>query len=185
MKKFLYLFLAVFLVSCGSDNTADISSGTSDGGASFKISAASILSQMDKANYRDGEVLVKFKSGTVSTSSVKAHQAVGAQVVKKYKLVKNLEKVELPAGVSVKEAVQSYLADPNVEYAEPNYIRKTMAAIPIDKPDGIVVQAIDDEHGVLIQDGLKLRAGAFRHARREGNRTFADAVDRDPIRQTL
>jgi subtilisin family serine protease len=132
MKKFLYLFLAVFLVSCGSDNTANISSGTSDGGASVRISAASILNQMDRATYKDGEVLVKFKSGTVSTSSVKAHQAVGAKVVKKFKLVRNLEKVELPEGVSVKEAVQAYLADPNVEYAEPNYIRKTMAAFPID-----------------------------------------------------
>ena len=115
MKKFLYLFLAVFLVSCGSDNTANISSGTSDGGASVKISTASILSQMDRATYKDGEVLVKFRSGTVSTSSVKAHQAVGAKVVKKFKLVKNLEKVELPDGVSVKEAVQAYLADPNVD----------------------------------------------------------------------
>ena len=86
----------------------------------------------DKANYKEGEVLVKFKSGIVSTSSVKAHQAVGAKVVKKFKLVQNLEKVELPEGVSVKEAVQSYMVDPNVEYAEPNYIRTPMAEIPFD-----------------------------------------------------
>ncbi|MDH5769249.1 MAG: S8 family serine peptidase [Nitrospirota bacterium] len=134
MKKFLYLFLVIFLVSCGSQQTAEISSDTATTSAvqsDVQVTAQSIISQMDKAKYKEGEVLVKFKSGVVSTLSLKAHGAVGASVVKKLALV-NVDHVRLPQGVSVKDAIISYMQDPNVEYAEPNYILKLSATVPND-----------------------------------------------------
>ncbi len=124
MRKFLYLLylLMIFsLLACGSDKTANISSDTSGGIGSVKISAQAILSQAAKGNYKEGELLVKFKSDVVTTSSEKVHKAVGSSVVKKFEIVPNLELVTLPKGVSVQEAIQNYISDPNVEYAEPNY----------------------------------------------------------------
>ena len=124
MRKFLYLLylLMIFsLLACGSDKTANISSDTSGGIGSVKISAQAILSQAAKGNYKEGELLVKFKSDVVTTSSEKVHKAVGSSVVKKFEIVPNLELVTLPKGVSVQEAIQNYMTDPNVEYAEPNY----------------------------------------------------------------
>jgi hypothetical protein len=134
MRKFLYLLylLMIFsLLACGSDKTASISSGSSDGGGSIAISAQSILSQAAKGNYKEGELLVKFKSGVVTAASEKVHKASGSTVVKKYDLVPNLELVKLPKGIAVQDALRNYLADPSVEYAEPNYIIRA-AALPND-----------------------------------------------------
>ena len=133
MKKLLYLFMVLILVSCGSEKAANISTDsskvalnaakqTSTEASSMKISAQSIISQMEKGKYKEGELLVKFKSGIIGTSSLKLHQAVGASVSNRFTVVPNLEHVKLPAGVSVKDAILQYMSDPNVEYAEPNYI---------------------------------------------------------------
>jgi subtilisin family serine protease len=134
MRKFpkiLYLFIILILAACGSDKTANISSDTSGGIGSVKISAQAILSQAAKGNYKEGELLVKFKSDVVTASSEKVHKAVGSSVVKKYEIVPNLELVTLPKGLSIQEAIQNYMSDPNVEYAEPNYKRR-LTTIPND-----------------------------------------------------
>ncbi len=134
MKKLFYLFFALILCACGSGKTGSISSDSSSGlsASNVKMSVQSVLSEVDKGEYKQGELLVKFKSGVVSSSSLKAHQAVGAAVIKEYTFVPNLEHVKLPEGVSVKEAIQSYMANPNVEYAVPNYIRRISTVIPND-----------------------------------------------------
>lgn len=125
MRKFLYLLylLMVFsmLFACGSDKTGSVSSSSSDSSGSIKMSAQAILEQAAKGNYKEGELLVKFKSDIITSSSQKVHKALGSSVVKTYKVVPNLELVALPKGVSVQQAIQDYMADPDVEYAEPNY----------------------------------------------------------------
>jgi serine protease len=133
MKKFFYLLICLTLAACGSGKTS-ISSNTSGGTAGtagVKVSARTILSQMDKGRYVQGEVLVKFKSDISATSLQKVHRAVGATVIKNYTLVPNLERVRLPQGMSVRDAVTQYMSDPDVEYAEPNYIFHTASAQPI------------------------------------------------------
>jgi subtilisin family serine protease len=136
MKKLFYLLMILFLAACGSEKTASISSDTSSDTSkdtsSVKITAQSIVSQMEKGKYKDGELLVKFKSGVVKTSSLKLHQTIRASVAKSFKIVPNLELVTLPTGLSVKDAVMQYMSDPNVEYAEPNYTRHIMSTIPND-----------------------------------------------------
>ena len=39
-----------------------------------------------------------------------------------------MDRVRLRDGLAVKDAITQYMSDPNVEYAEPNYIRKSASA---------------------------------------------------------
>jgi subtilisin family serine protease len=135
MKKLLYLLMVLLLAACGSEKTANISSDTSTSmitSSTTKITAQSVISQMEKGNYKEGELLVKFKSGVAKASSLKVHQAVGASVAKRFHIVPNLEHVKLQEGLSVKDAITQYMSDPNVEYAEPNYIKRALSRIPND-----------------------------------------------------
>ena len=136
MKKLFYLLLAFILVSCGSEKTTNIFLDTSNENSkeisSIKITPQSIISKMEKGKYKEGELLVKFKSGVIATSSLKIHQAVGASVTKRFNIIPDLEHVKLPKGLSVKDAIMQYMSDPNVEYAEPNYIIRVSDRIPND-----------------------------------------------------
>ncbi len=132
-RKIFFLFLILLFASCGSEKITSLSSDASKAGAS-KIAAQSILSNMENGGYVQGELLVKFKSGIVAASSLKSHQTVGARVLKRYSIVPNLEHVKLPDGFSVKDAIIKYMNDPNVEYAEPNFI-KHASAISTVTPD--------------------------------------------------
>ncbi|MBI4654720.1 MAG: S8 family serine peptidase [Nitrospirae bacterium] len=71
-----------------------------------------------------GEILVKFKEGTSVNISNTLHTATGATKIKEIREVR-IQHIELPLNMSVENAIQYYMADPNVEYAEPNYIWKT------------------------------------------------------------
>ncbi|MEW6570044.1 MAG: S8 family serine peptidase [Nitrospirota bacterium] len=132
MKKLLYLFLTIFLIACGSQQSTNISSDTSKETSMTMVTAQSIVSQMEGAKYKEGELLVKFKSGVVSATSLKAHKSIGASLIKRFRIVPNLEHIKLPEGLSVKDAVVKYMSDPDVEYAEPNYIRRIASIIPND-----------------------------------------------------
>jgi subtilisin family serine protease len=132
MKKLCYLLICLFLVSCGSDKTANISSDPSNDISGVTVTAQTIVDRMGQGKYKEGELIVKFKSGITAASSEAAHKAIGAAVVKRYAIVPNLERVKLPQGTSVKDAVMSYMANPAVEYAEPNYIAHKLAVIPND-----------------------------------------------------
>jgi subtilisin family serine protease len=129
MKRVVYPFLVLLFVSCGSNSTTTLSSDSSKSDASQqisspKVSVQSVLSNMERGRYREGELLVKFKSGVVAVSSLKTHQALGAVSLKRFALVPNLDHVRLPEGLSVKDAIIKYMEDPSVEYAEPNYIKR-------------------------------------------------------------
>jgi subtilisin family serine protease len=137
MKKLFCLSIvfsvALILAACGTEQAGDISSDTSTAvRSSTGVTAESIISKMEGADYKESELLVKFKSGVATSASLKMHQALGATMKGKFKIVPNLEHVVLPEGVSVKDAIEQYMADPSVEYAEPNYIRRASQVIPND-----------------------------------------------------
>jgi subtilisin family serine protease len=133
-KRFIYFFITLItplaLVSCGSNTTTSISSPgvkatAVSQAASVKVPVAtvkSILAEADKGLYKKGELLVRYKTGTSSAASARANAAVGASSMRRFSLV-NAEQVKLPEGVSVKDAIAQYMQDPNVLYAEPNYLR--------------------------------------------------------------
>ena len=73
------------------------------------------------AEYVPGEVIVKFKSDTTAYKINTLHKRIGSLNKKEFKGVR-IHQMRLPDGVSVEEAVEYYKSDPDVEYAEPNYI---------------------------------------------------------------
>jgi subtilisin family serine protease len=84
----------------------------------------------EQPKYASGEILVKFKRGSVSRSSA-VHSAIGGRVVRNLRAVDGLQLVQLPSTMSVQAAVSAYRAHFDVEYAEPNYIVK-QSGIPND-----------------------------------------------------
>jgi len=73
--------------------------------------------------YVPGEILVKFKDTSPSRSgSISSiHSYVGSTRKKDFGKLK-IHYMKLPEGLSVEEAIRLYKQDPNVAYAEPNYI---------------------------------------------------------------
>jgi subtilisin family serine protease len=73
------------------------------------------------AEYIPGEVIVKFKSDTTAYKINTLHKKIGSLKKMEFKGTR-IHQMRLPDGVSVEEAVEYYKSDPDVEYAEPNYI---------------------------------------------------------------
>jgi subtilisin family serine protease len=78
--------------------------------------------QARRQPYTSGEILVRFKSGTASSSTAAVHARLAAQVVHEYRGPSGLQLVMLPQSITVETAVEAYRRDPEVLYAEPNYI---------------------------------------------------------------
>lgn len=93
------------------------------------ISTTAIAAPYAAQQYVPGDVLVKFKSTTSSQVKANTVSALGNSV--HANLYKGLSHLKLSAGQSVESAVAAYNANPNVEYAQPNYIYH-IAAMPND-----------------------------------------------------
>lgn len=134
MKKIiLSAFLMLSLAACGTSKTADVPTGGGQQGTTAKVvTAKAILENITDTNYKAGELLVRFKDGTAQSAMDAVHQAAGATVLKNYPNVTNLQHVKLPAGLTVENAITQYMADSNVDYAEPNYLR-TVTQVPNDR----------------------------------------------------
>jgi len=74
---------------------------------------------------------VRFRSSANARSMRATHGSVAGRVLRSARSVPRLDHVQLPAGVSVEEALARYGADPSVAYAEPNYLIE-LAAVPTD-----------------------------------------------------
>lgn len=127
MKRIFCLLIVLLLVSCGSDNIVSLSSDTTKevSTSNSTISVQSTLSNIEKGKYREGELLVKFKSGVTTTSSLKTHQSIGATSLKKFSIVPNLEHVKLPEGLSGNAGLNDDLSstgDYPAKYNLPNII---------------------------------------------------------------
>jgi subtilisin family serine protease len=76
--------------------------------------------------YKEGEIIVKFKTGVRDGQRYSVHNMVSAASVRKIG-IGGFDRVKLSPGVSVQQALQTYRANPDVDYAEPNYIVKAVA----------------------------------------------------------
>lgn len=85
-----------------------------------------------KLKYAPDRILVRFKDKTVQSVMASVHSSLRAKVVKRFNLVKNLQLVKLPRGVSVEEAIQRYRSHPSVLYAEPVYYVRILQTFPND-----------------------------------------------------
>lgn len=70
--------------------------------------------------YVEGEILVKYKPVT-KNQNTKTLRRIGAKEIGRFN-INNVHHIKLPKGLSVKNAIREILKDPNILYAEPNYI---------------------------------------------------------------
>jgi thermitase len=80
-------------------------------------------------DYIPGELIVRFRSGVTASERSAALAEQGARPAGG--LGFRMTRVKLPAGTSVEEAAEELEADPDVLYAEPNYLR-TLSVLPDD-----------------------------------------------------
>jgi thermitase len=85
-----------------------------------------VFAQYSPKLYADGELLVKFKNGTVSDAARAANSQMGARVVEEFSDL-GWQRVKLPAGLSVETAVARYENLSDVEYVQPNYYYHLLA----------------------------------------------------------
>jgi subtilisin family serine protease len=92
-------------------------------------SASTERTHVGSADYVKDAVLVRFKSEArkdgmvVPDIAAAAHASVGATEIRALSGVPGLQLVKLPKGVTVPAAVAQYEQNPNVLYAEPDYLR--------------------------------------------------------------
>lgn len=83
-----------------------------------------------RRSHVDGEVLVKYRESKVRERTLHYRSMWRLSTVQTYQ-ASGIRKVELPAGMTVDQAVALYQSDPDVLYAEPNY-RYRLQALPND-----------------------------------------------------
>jgi subtilisin family serine protease len=82
---------------------------------------------LDKTGrYVEGELLVKFKKEVPESSQETAISLFEARKLKRFRRT-DIHHLGLPAHVTVEEAVGMFMANPNVEHAEPNYMLRIKA----------------------------------------------------------
>ncbi|MDN4592862.1 S8 family peptidase [Polycladomyces subterraneus] len=74
-----------------------------------------------KAAFAPDEVIVKFKNGITTSTKQAVHSHESGRVLFHSKEI-GFDVVKIPSGKSVSQVVREYRNNPNVEYAEPNYI---------------------------------------------------------------
>jgi subtilisin family serine protease len=84
----------------------------------------------EKNNYEEGSVIVKFKPSAPREIRDYIHRRNGSEKIKEFPSL-NIHHVKLRKGMSVEKAIAIYQAEPDVEYAEPNYL-VTIQTVPND-----------------------------------------------------
>lgn len=82
------------------------------------------------AEYKAGEVIVKYKDGTFRTRSMmnRLYNAVGVERVTRFEgVMEGMEQLTLSGNLTVEGAIKALQSDPSVEYAQPNYILRIPA----------------------------------------------------------
>jgi subtilase family protein/fervidolysin-like protein/VCBS repeat protein/FG-GAP repeat protein len=74
------------------------------------------------SKYHPNRLLVRFREGASAQAVQAIHQQMNASVFRELGIVKGLQVVEIPQGASVSQSLRYYRSNPNVLYAEPDYI---------------------------------------------------------------
>jgi serine protease len=82
-----------------------------------------IIKKDDK--YKKGELLVKFKEGVSEEEISAINKEKGTEVLEFIKGIK-VYRLKIISNKSVENMVEAYSKDLRIEYAEPNYIQRTM-----------------------------------------------------------
>lgn len=82
-----------------------------------------IIKKDDK--YKNGELLVKFKEGVTEEEIRNINKGMGTEVIEVIKGI-GVYRLKIISNKSVEYMVEAYSKDPRIEYAEPNYIQRTI-----------------------------------------------------------
>jgi len=80
-----------------------------------------------KATYVPGELLVKYRTSARTAALEDSQSQRGVSTLHTFKSIR-VRHLKLPKGMTVKEALKIYQDDPDVEYVEPNYVRRASLA---------------------------------------------------------
>lgn len=109
--------------------------------------------------YRGGEVIVKYRASAKSHPTDGQRAAQGLRSAGRY-LDGTLEHIQLPSIMDVPGAVKMLAADPDVEYVEPNFLRRPMAVSPNDPLFGSQWGLYNTGQANFVQGGPAGTAGA-------------------------
>lgn len=94
----------------------------------FFLFTLSFSGSLHGQDYVEGEVLVRFRSPGIRVQERQAVRSQNLSVLREFRVFKNLYLLKVPAGTDVRQTIQTLSADPDVLYAEPNYIYNVLAA---------------------------------------------------------
>jgi len=83
---------------------------------------AQILAALGQTSYAPGEILVKYKGAAQSAAPEFYNRRWGTRTLK-FLESQGLHRIKLPADMALYEALELFRQDPQVVYAEPNYLR--------------------------------------------------------------
>jgi len=83
---------------------------------------AQVLAAPGQPLYAPGEILVKYKGAAQAAASEFYHRRWGTRTLK-FLESQGVHRIKLPADMALHEALALFRQDPQVEYAEPNYLR--------------------------------------------------------------
>jgi subtilisin family serine protease len=110
--------------------TANPSAATANPSATTTIAAAAAATTSAAGpvggaaapgRFREGELLVRFRPSVPENSKRNKHRRHRTELLREHKELR-LHHLRLPKDLTVAEAVARYAGDPEVEYAEPNYL---------------------------------------------------------------
>jgi subtilisin family serine protease len=93
------------------------------------VSHAAVANKSGGKGYEPGELIVKFRKGGEGRRD-ELHRRHGSRKMKEYPSY-TMERVKVRSGSTVEEAVREFESDPDVEYAEPNYLVEALV-VPTD-----------------------------------------------------
>src|SRR2546427_1838941 len=122
----LHVLSFAFLAACATTLAAPPASNSSN----TAVAQPSFKSSADASPHRHvpDEILVRFRESTSTFSRSLTHSRIGTTVVREFRVAKGLQRVKLPPGMTVSQALQAFSKHPDVLYAEPNYLVRIFAA---------------------------------------------------------
>ncbi len=87
----------------------------------FELDPGNSTQARKSLTYAPGELLVKYKQGIPTALQEAYNVELGGVEIQEFPFI-GVYHLEIPPHLTVEEAVKKFSADPNVEYAEPNYI---------------------------------------------------------------
>jgi subtilisin family serine protease len=121
-------YTLIFLVCLFAPNLSYHGIGTLEAKNIQKEDIDNTVTQLLAVKHVKEELIVKFRDEIAAYdvllqgASTNAHSGTGAVIKRKFRGLKGLQLVKLPGSRPLEDALISYLENPQIEYAEPNYI---------------------------------------------------------------